>query len=1112
MKNFAKSKGKRITAALLCAVMCIMSLPLSAFAFTAEEGKTVDAYYGDRYFGSDGDYYYSPESYQYIAYDENGNTSLHYAGGDHRRTKLMIKDNSGSRQIMCIEFGIDYNAGGTYSSVNGKNSSYFQNLPTTAQYGIMLTSVYGWRPGKTAPISGTNEDDFLYATQTILWEYQQQLRTSPTTLKANSYGIPADTYYQCLKGRPAEKCYNWLLTQMQSHATIPSFASNKSSSATTYTLKYNQAADNYSLTLTDTNNTLSDIKFSASGITVSRSGNRYTFTSNKMIETAVSVTAQKNVPGIDGNFLVWGYPGKQTMMSGVEDPVVFYLKIKTETTGVGHIVKHSEDGKVANIKFNIAGNGVNQTVTTKTDGTVDIELMPGVYTVHQTSSWEGRELMKDFDVFIAQNGQTYRCLINNANFESYIKVVKKDAETGKTIPYAGAGFQIYDSAGNKVSMTFTYPTPTTIDTFYTDADGQLVTPEKLEYGKGYSLVEVQALYGYVLDSTPVSFDVTEENSTQEGGITLIKVDKPNMAQKCTISIEKTGEVFFGVNVSGEEDKDVIYQPVYTVKGLAGAVYEITADEDIITPDGTLRYHKGDVVDTVTTDDEGFAKSKELYLGKYTVVETKAPTGMVINNEKHSVELTYAGQDVAVTETATSFYNERQKVKIYLEKVLEQNEAFGVGKNDEIKNIGFGLYAKEDIVSSSGTAIPADGLIEIITLDENRKATVNTDLPFGSYYIKEISTDEHYILSDTQYPFTFEYAGQDTETVEIKVNDGKPIENKLIYGSVSGKKIDENGEALSGALIGIFKADETVFTREHALMTAVSQKDGSFSFAKVPYGNWIVREIEAPTGFVLDDTSYEVNISENEQVVEVKITNEYIHGNIQLTKVDADFPANKLTGATFEVYKDVNGDGKLDDGDELIGNLEETATGIYEMKELLYGKYLVKETKAPEGFVLDKGVYSVFIEKDETTYKIENKAGVGFINEAMKGNLKIKKTSSDGKVEGFTFRVTGVNGYDSTFTTDKNGEIFIEGLRIGEYTVSEVSDNVSAGYVLPADKKASVKTDSTAIAEMHNVVIDTPKTGDNSKLGLWLALLGVSAAGIGVTVYAGVRKKKKEDAE
>ena len=1406
MKNFAKSKGKRITAALLCAVMCIMSLPLSAFAFTAEEGKTVDAYYGDRYFGSDGDYYYSPENHQYIAYDENGNTSLHSASGVHRRTKLMIKDSSGSRQIMCIESGIDYNAGGTYSSVNGKNSSYFQNLPTTAQYGIMLTSVYGWRPGKTAPISGTNEDDFSYATQTILWEYQQQLRTSPTTLKANSYGIPADTYYQCIKGRPAEKCYNWLLTQMQNHATIPSFASNKSSSATTYTLKYNQAADNYSLTLTDTNNTLSDIKFSASGITVSRSGNKYTFTSNKMIETAVSVTAQKNVPGIDGNFLVWGYPGKQTMMSGAEDPVVFYLKIKTETTGVGHIVKHSEDGKVANIKFNIAGNGVNQTVTTKTDGTVDIELMPGVYTVteltedkyepqnvqrvtivsgntstvtfsntlkrgdlqvikssednlvegvtfhlygtslsgiavdeyavtdkngvatfkdvlisgttpytieevdtairyvvpanqtapvkwkeittrnftnilkkftvtvtksdreegtaqgnaslagavygifkgetlvdkyvtdqngqfttkeyvcdndwtvreitpsegylldttihkvgaepqlytvehnqtandvneqvikgniaiikhtddgetkietpesgatfeiylksagsytaseederdiivcdengfgqtkdmpygvytvHQTSGWEGRELMKDFDVFIAQNGQIYRYLINNANFESYIKVVKVDAESGKTIPYAGAGFQIYDPTGNLVTMSFTYPTPTTIDTFYTDANGCLVTPEKLEYGKGYSLVEVQAPYGYVLDSTPVYFDVTQDNATEESGVTVIKVDKPNMAQKGTITVEKTGEVFYGVSVSGSEDAEVIYQPIYEIAGLSDAVYEIRAAEDIITPDGTVRFTKGEVVDTVTTGKDGLAKSRELYLGKYEVKEIKAPYGMVLNDEIHTAELVYAGQNISVTETATSFVNERQRVEISLKKTLEASNLFGIGQNGEMKNISFGLFAAEELVSASGTSIPADGLIEIVTLDESGSGTVKTDLPMGGYYVKELATDEHYILSDTKYPVTFEYAGQETAKVQLAVNNGEAIENNLIYGSVSGKKVDENGEPLGGALIGLFNYNDTEFTKENALMTVTSKEDGSFSFEQIPFGIWYVREIEQPTGFVLNETVYEVNIAENEQVVEIEIVNEFVRGNITLTKVDADFPDNKLTGATFEVYQDNNADGKPDDGDTLIGTLTESEAGIYEMKDLLYGHYLIKETKAPEGFLLDTGVYSVFIETDGMTYSVENKAGVGFINEAMKGNLKIVKTSSNGKVEGFSFRITGANGYDVTLKTDENGEIFIEGLRIGEYTVSEVADEVSAPYSRPADKKANVMTDSTTIVEMHNVVIDTPKTGDNSKLGLWLALLGASAAGIGVTVYAGVRKKKKEDSE
>lgn len=793
------------------------------------------------------------------------------------------------------------------------------------------------------------------------------------------------------------------------------------------------------------------------------------------------------------------------------------------------VIKHTDDGETkietpekgaefevylkSSGSYDAAEEDERDTLVCDENGFAQSKDMPyGVYTVHQTKGWEGRELMSDFDVFISKDGQTYRYLINNANFESFIKVVKKDAETGKTIPYAGSGFQIYDPSGNKVTMTFTYPTPTTIDTFYTDADGQLVTPEKLEYGKGYSLVEVQAPYGYVLDSTPVSFDVTEENATQEGTIKLVKVEKPNMAQKGSISVEKTGEVFFGVNVSGEEGKDVIYQPVYKVKGLAGATYKITADEDVVTPDGTLRYHKGDVVDTITTDEEGTAKSKELYLGKYTVTETKAPEGMVINKDGHQVELTYAGQEVAVTETATSFYNERQKVKISLEKVLEQDETFGIGKNDELKNISFGLYAKEDIVSESGTVIPADGLIEIIGLAEDGTATVATDLPFGSYYIKEMATDEHYILNDEQYAFTFDYAGQDTETVEIKVNDGKPIENKLIYGSVSGKKVDENGEALAGAVIGIFKADETEFTAEHAFMTVKSGEDGSFAFKKVPYGNWIVKEIEAPEGFVLDGTAHAVTIDRNEQVIEAEITNEYIHGNIRLTKVDADYPDNKLTGATFEVYKDVNGDGKLDDKDQLVGNLEETSVGIYEIQELLYGKYLVKETKAPEGFVLDEGVYSVSITEDEKTYDVENKAGVGFINQAMKGNLKIKKTSSDGKVEGFTFRITGVNGYDSTFTTDKNGEIFVDGLRIGEYTVSEVSDNVSAGYILPADKKITVQADSTVEIEMHNELRDTPKTGDDSRTGLWMVLAGLSAAGIAATVIASKRKKKKEGNE
>ncbi len=763
--------------------------------------------------------------------------------------------------------------------------------------------------------------------------------------------------------------------------------------------------------------------------------------------------------------------------------------------------------------YGAANKDERDTIVCDENGFGQTKDMPyGIYTVHQTSGWEGREMMDDFDVFISQNAQTYRYLINNRNFESFVNVVKVDAESGKSIPYAGAGFKIYDPQGNQVKMTFTYPTPTTIDVFYTDANGSLVTPEKLDYGKGYSIVEVQAPYGYVLDDTPVYFDITEENSTEEGGVTVVKVNKPNMAQKGTITVEKTGEVFSGVNVSGSEDSDVIYQPVYEVAGLEGAVYEVRAAEDISTPDGTLRYSKSEVVDTITTSSDGFVKSKELYLGKYEVKEITAPYGMVVSGETHTVELTYAGQNISVTETSTSFYNERQKVQVSLAKAIEKDKTFGIGDNGEIKNISFGLYAAEDIVSASGTVIPADGLIEIVSVNENGTAVMKSDLPFGKYYVKEIATDEHYVLSDTKYPVVFEYAGQDTATVEIKVNDGKEIKNELIYGSVSGKKIDENGEALEGAVIGIFKAEETEFTKDTAHMTTTSAKDGSFSFAKVPYGKWIVREIEQPKGFVLDEKAYEVNISKAEQVVEIEIVNEYVHGNIILTKVDAEYPDNKLTGATFEVYKDTNENGKIDDGDELIGNLEETETGIYEMKELLYGKYIVRETKAPEGFLLDKGEYSVFIEKDETTYSVENKAGVGFINEAMRGTLKIVKTSSDGKVKGFAFRVTGANGYDMTFETDKNGEIVIEGLRIGEYTVSEVANNASAAYITPADQNVTIKLDETAVVKMHNELRDTPKTGDDTNMKLWYVLAGLSAVGIAVTSVVAHKKKKKEGNE
>ena len=745
-------------------------------------------------------------------------------------------------------------------------------------------------------------------------------------------------------------------------------------------------------------------------------------------------------------------------------------------------------------------------LTCDENGFAQTKDMPyGIYTVEQTSGWEGRELMKPFDVFISKDGNTYRYLINNANFESYIKVVKKDAETGNTIPYAGVGFQIYDPNGELVTMTFTYPEVTTIDTFYTTADGDLITPQTLEYGTGYSLVEVQAPYGYVLNSEPVYFDVVQENSEEESGITVIEVVRSNTAQKGTITIGKSGEVFS--TVSGTKG---LYQPIFSVAGLDGAVYEITAAEDIITLDGTLRASKGEVVDTVTTGADGTAKSRELYLGKYEVKEITAPFGMVLNSEVHSVELVYAGQEIAVTETATDFYNERQRVEIDLVKSLETDESYSVGMNGEIRDVSFGLYTAEGLTAADGTEIPADSLLEVLSLDGNGHGKSVIDLPLGSYYVQEISTNAAYLTSDTKYPVVFAYAGQDTALVHISANEGNAIENKLIYGSVSGKKSDEDGKTLGGAAIGIFKTGTTEFTKETAIATTVSAEDGSFSFAKVPYGTWVIREIESPKGYVLSEEEIAVTIGEVDEIVEISLVNYFICGSISLTKVDKDYPDNKLTGAVFEVYSDTNGDGKLDKDDTLLGTMTEMEGGIYQMKELRYGKYLVREKTAPTGYILDGNVYPVSIEENGKTYTVENEAGKGFLNEAQKGNLKIVKTSSDGKVEGFSFRITGVN-YDQTFKTDRNGEISIEGLRIGEYTVSEVSDKASAGYILPADKQASVQTGATTIVQMHNELRDTPKTGDDFNPALWVSLAAAFTIGAGVLGFLGIKgKKKKED--
>jgi len=1309
MKTNTHRRGlHRIVALLLCAVCVFGLIPTQAFAMSP--GQKASSWMGDYYVGSDGNGYYSPAPTIFMVYHADGTTEFLSSSGGHRYKHYMMTDSDGvTHSVYCVESGIPYEASDNgYTSESGKNSTYLNLLPSAARRGITLTTIYGWKPGATLPVSGINADDYKMATQVILWEYQQQLRTDPYSRHGNGQA-PADQFYNIIAGRPAEKAYNWILSQVASHSTVPSFTSTKKSEAPELELKWDTEKKIYTLTITDTNNLKIDLEMlKGSGVSVTRSGNRYTFTSKRMMMDPVSFEFRKDIL-VANDMLIWGRPGYQTMMTGASDPVSFFVKIKTETYGTGKIVKTSEDGIVSGISFHISGtdilgNKVHETVTTGENGQIKEKLLPGTYlvkelpvdryvtpsaqyvtiesgqtssvhfsnilkkfrvhvvksdadtgtaqgdatlagatygiycggelvdtyttgpdgsfmtryyvcgdswtireidpstgyllndtvyevgasptlyevelntaennvtetviygniqlvkhtddldpdvsedentgepnegvierpeagavfeiylkaagsydvakeserdllttdsdgfasskmlpyghyTVHQVAGEDGKAFIPDFTVFISANGQTYSYILNNRTITARLKVEKCDAETGNIIPMTGTGFQIKDlSTGEFVTQEIYYPNPETLDTFYVSDEGWLMLPEPLHTGD-YELYEVAAPYGYVLSSEPVPFTI-------DGSEAVVTVTQYNMPQKGQLTITKTGEVFASV-----QENEGLYQPVYEVMGLPGAVYDVIADEDIYTGDGTLRAAKDTVVETLTTGDDGTAQSGLLYLGRYRLEERQAPAGMVLNAAPEYAELTYAGETVEITQTAVGLYDERQKVDIALFKALETDELFGLGMNEEYKDISFGLYASADLTAADGSVIPAGGLLEVVSVSANEAggydACFASDLPFGSYYVQERTTNSAYVLSDTKYPVVFEYAGQEAALVQILVNEGEAVPNDLLRGRIDGVKYGESTDGgqdvkLAGAVMGLFTPDTEEFTEENALLTVTTGEDGSFAFENIPYGHWIVKEISAPALYTVSPEEHHIYIGVDGQTIAIRVEDTLIRGRVQLHKTEAvDEPSSVendkentflrfLSGAVFELYEDTNGNKELDAEDTLIGTLKETDAGFHTAEDLLAKGYFVKEKKAPEGYQPDEKAYYFAITEDGQTVVIENgEAGRGFTNEAYRGNLKITKDSSDGRKDGFAIEVKSADGsYCETFTTPKSGIIEVKGLRVGIYTVTEISNRASKDYIIPDAATVEIKADQTATVQFFNEKPEKPETPEN----------------------------------
>ncbi len=506
-----------------------------------------------------------------------------------------------------------------------------------------------------------------------------------------------------------------------------------------------------------------------------------------------------------------------------------------EPTGTIAVCKTDENGKpLAGAKFKVtmAEHPEYSFLINPTDengnAKMNMGLPYGKYILTEIEFPEGYTYsgQKEYTVEICDETQFVTLRAVNKLKSSKLIVIKEDSETGRTVKGI-TGFKLKNTKTGEES-----------EVYYTDENGFLSLPNEVTYGN-YELIEVIPPNGYVLNTTPVSFSI--DGNTPEVVIRLS--DKP---EKGKISVLKRGEMFSSVT-----ETDGKYTPVHSERGLKDVEFEVTAAEDIYTADGTLRIKAGETADRIITGADGTAVSKELYPGKYLLREISAPDGFVLDTEVKELTVTAGIKKIEVK-------NERKKQEYTIQKNLETDQKFGIGFNGEIFNIRFGLFSKTELTALDGSIIPAGGLIETAAPDEDGSLSFAADMPYNAEcYIKELETDEHYLLSDKQYL------------------NGDTAENKIIRGSIEGLKTDPNGRVLKGAVIGLFYPFETEFSLDTAIETFETDEAGRFLFENVPCGEWIIRELKAPDGYVLSEESYTVTVKENGETVKLNIKNSKI---------------------------------------------------------------------------------------------------------------------------------------------------------------------------------------------------------------------------------------------